>query len=184
MTLDISHLQPQTEATLIFDFIGGDQDVNGGVRVDAVSLTLSVEYVPVDIKPTSCRNPFNVTKKGVLPVAILGTENFDVTQVNVNTVQLEGIAPLRSSLEDVATPFVPFIGKTDPFDCTTEGQDGFLDLSLKFDAPALSTVLGPVTDGAVRVLSLTGSLLPEFGGTSIVGEDVVVILKKKYKGKD
>ena len=64
MTLDISHLQPQTEATLIFDFIGGDQDVNGGVRVDAVSLTLSVEYVPVDIKPTSCRNPFNVTQKG------------------------------------------------------------------------------------------------------------------------
>jgi hypothetical protein len=29
--------------------------------------------VPVDIRPTSCPNPFNLAARGVLPVAILGT---------------------------------------------------------------------------------------------------------------
>ena len=34
--------------------------------------------VPIDIKPQSCPNPLNVNSKGVLPVAILGTDTFDV----------------------------------------------------------------------------------------------------------
>jgi hypothetical protein len=38
--------------------------------------------------------------------------------------------------------------------------------------------LGEVNDGDVLVLQLTGNLKEEFGGTAIVGEDVVVILKK------
>jgi hypothetical protein len=131
--------------------------------------------VPVDIHPQSCPNPLNVRSQGVLPAAILGTATFDVTQVEVATVELEGVPPLRSDLEDVATPFVPFTGKKNALDCTEEGPDGFLDLTLKFDTQAVVTALGPVTDGEVRVLKLTGQLLD---GTPIVGEDVVVILKK------
>jgi hypothetical protein len=135
--------------------------------------------VPVDVKPTSCRNPFNVDKKGVMPVAILGTADFDVTQVDPATVALEGVAPLRWSLADVATPFEPFTGKEDPFDCTTEGPDGFVDLTFKFDAQEMTVALGAVSDGDVVILHLTGNLLPDFGGTPILGEDVIVILKKK-----
>jgi hypothetical protein len=131
--------------------------------------------VPVDIKPQSCRNPLNVKSKGVLPVAILGTASFDVTQVDVATVQLEGVPPLRWEFEDVATPFVPFVGKQDAFDCTDEGADGFLDLALKFNKQAIIQALGPVNDGDVVVATLTGQLLD---GTPIVGEDVVLILKK------
>jgi len=41
-----------------------------------------------DIKPGSCPNPINRNKKGVLPVAICGTEDFDVTTID----------PLRSML--------------------------------------------------------------------------------------
>jgi hypothetical protein len=87
---------------------------------------------------------------------------------------------LRSAREDVATPFVPFIGKRNAFDCTARGPDGFLDLTLKFDNQAVMAALGAGTDGEVRILRLTGSLLlPAFGSTPIAGEDVVVILKKK-----
>lgn len=60
--------------------------------------------VDLDIKPTSCPNPFNVKAQGVLPVAILGTETFDVTQIDIASLRLETVAPIRSSLEDVATP--------------------------------------------------------------------------------
>jgi hypothetical protein len=131
--------------------------------------------VAVDIRPQGCPNPLNTKAQGVLPVAILGAATFDVTKIDVASVKLEGVSPLRSAVEDVATPFVPFTGKTAAFDCTAMGSDGFSDLTLQFDNQAVVAALGAVTDGEVRVLNLTGNLRPAFGGTPIVGEDVVVL---------
>ena len=37
--------------------------------------------VSIDIKPGSCQSPLNVRSRGVLPVAILGTEGFDVESI-------------------------------------------------------------------------------------------------------
>jgi len=135
--------------------------------------------VPVDIHPESCPNPLKVNAEGVLPVAILGTGTFDVTLVDPASVELEGVAPLRWALENVATPFEPFIGKEDAYDCTEQGPDGYLDLTLKYEAQELITALGDVEDGDVLVLHLTGNLKDEFGGNPFEGEDVVVILKKQ-----
>lgn len=134
--------------------------------------------VPLDIKPTSCPNPLNVKAKGVLPAAILGTADFDVTKVDTASIKLEGVATIRWALEDVATPFEPFTGKKNANDCTTEGPDGFLDLTLKFDTQQVVQAIGEVEDGEVVILTLAGNLKGEFGGTPIQGEDVIVILKK------
>lgn len=142
----------------------------------------SVE-VPFDIHPTSCRNPLNAKEPGggertVIPAAILGTVTFDVTKINVATVRLEGVPAIRSSIEDVATPFIPFIGKKNATDCNTGGADGFPDLTVKFNKQAVINALGgagALSNGQVLVLHLTGNLLD---GTPIVGEDVVVILNK------
>jgi hypothetical protein len=134
--------------------------------------------VPVDIKPRSCRNPLSTNEKGVLPVAILGTDAFDVSQVDPATVTLEGIAPLRWSLEDVATPYEPFTGKVDAYDCNEYGTDGYMDLTLKFRAQEVVAALGGINDGDVVVLDLLANLREEFGGIPVVGEDAVVILAK------
>ena len=134
---------------------------------------IPAEPVPVDIKPTSCPNPLNVKSQGLLPVAICGTDTLDVTQIDPTAVRLEGVAPLRWELEDVATPYVPFLGKKECSDCTEEGPDGHLDLTLKFAIQEVVAALGPVEDGDCRVLTLTGVL--------ILGEDVVVIRKKGKK---
>lgn len=154
--------------------------VGTGLTADGVVevVIIAPTAVAVDIKPQSCRNPLRVGARGVLPVAIVGTAGFDVRQVEPNSLRLEGVTPLRSSVEDVATPFFPFTGKRGPFDCTDEGADGFADLTLKFDSQQVAAALGPVADGQVRVLRVTGALRPEFGGTPIIGEDVVVILNK------
>jgi len=135
--------------------------------------------VAVDIKPQSCPNPLNCKEKGVLPVAILGTSDLDVTDVDPASVRLEGVPPLRSALEDVASPF-SFAVIEDCDDCTTEGPDGFLDLTLKFDTQEVLAAIGigPDDDKVCLVLTLTGELLD---GTPIVGEDVVRILCKKKK---
>jgi len=139
--------------------------------------------VSLDIEPRSCPNPLNTKSREVIRAAILGSEYFDVSEVDVSTVQLEGVEPLRWSLEDVASPFEPMVGKVDcREDCNDLGPDGFMDLTLKFDTRKVVKALGKVKDGECLTLQLTGNLLD---GTAIVGEDVVVILeKKKKKGKN
>lgn len=129
--------------------------------------------VGFDIKPRGCRNPLASKARGVLPAAILGTSDFDVTELDPSTVSLEGVPPLRFNFEDVATPFEPLVGKEDPFDCTNAGPDGETDMTLKFDNQAIIDALGPLSRGDVLVLELNGELMD---GTPVVGEDVVVVV--------
>lgn len=133
--------------------------------------------VNVDIKPGACPTPFNVNSKGVLPVAILGTSTFDVTQISPATVKLRGISPVKWVYRDVATPFG---GATEVCtDCTTAGPDGWLDLLLYFDNTAITGALGPVSNGNCLILGLTGNLKAEYGSADIEGGDVLLIVKKK-----
>lgn len=163
------------------------------VRIWDIALTefqLDPVDVAMDIKPGSCPNPLNVKNQGVLPVAILGTPDFDVSEVDLNTVKLEGKTPLRWAFEDVATPLETLIEGVEPcFNCTEEGPDGFLDLTLKFDTQEILSQLGLgsdalvdvipedliPSDGECIVLTLTGYL---YDGTPIRGEDTVLIIKK------
>jgi hypothetical protein len=141
--------------------------------------TITVPAMPVDIKPQSCPNPLNVKDKGVIPVAILGTEDFDVAAVDPASVMLAGVSPLRWDWEDVATPFDPWFGREDCFeDCWEEGPDGYMDLTVKFDAQEVVAALGEVEDGDCLRLHVTAKLKAEYGGWSFVGEDVVWIKKK------
>ncbi len=131
--------------------------------------------VTIDIKPQSCPNPLNVKKKGVMPVAILGTGDFDVLNIDPATVLFEGVAPIRWAIEDVTTP----VAGGEQCDCTTDGPDGFDDLTLKFDAQELAAALGSVNNGDELELTITGNLLD---GTPIEGSDCVII-KAKNVGK-
>ena len=132
--------------------------------------------VPADIKPMGCPNPLNVRSQGVLPFAILGTGDFDVTTINPKSVTLAGVAPVRWSLEDVSAPYEPFAGKIDPYQCNDLGPDGYLDLVFKFDTQEVVGSLGKGDDKEVRTLQLRGQLMD---GTEITGEDVVIIRNVK-----
>jgi hypothetical protein len=131
--------------------------------------------VAVDIKPGSCPNPLNLGSRGKLPVAILGSEELDVAEIDVATVKLAGIDAVRSGYEDVATP----VGEGNECDCTEDGPDGYLDLTLKFKtadvAEELMNTVGEVNEGEFLVLPVTASL---FDGTPIEGEDCVRVAGK------
>ena len=73
--------------------------------------------------------------------------------------------------------FEPFGYKQDCSDCTEQGADGRLDLTLKFKTQEIVAALGDAEDGDCLALTLIGSL---FDGTLIAGQDVVLI---KQKGK-
>jgi len=51
--------------------------------------------ISIDIKPGSSPNSINLKSKGVVPVAILGTDDFDVSDVDPDTVIFADAAPLR-----------------------------------------------------------------------------------------
>lgn len=138
-------------------------------------ITLSPIPVDVDIKPTSCPNPLNVNSKGVLPVAILGTAELDVTTIDIASIRLDGVAPIRSSYEDVAAPVSD---DAEDCECTTAGPDGYLDLTLKFKKEEIIAALGEVNDGDLLELTLKGVLSDVFGGLPIEGSDCVIIIKK------
>ena len=140
--------------------------------------------VHLDIKPTSCPNPLNVKKfgdlpnnakskkGGILPVAILGSASLDVHDIDVSSLILEGVAPIRSNYEDVAAP----VENGDECECTTAGPDGFMDLTLKFEKREIIATLGAVATGDLVELTLTGVLLD---GTPFDASDCVTILAEK-----
>ena len=153
-------------------FIASDGDLADSELVQITVNSEVISVVQLDIKPQSCPNPFNTKAKGVLPVAILGTEDFDVMDVDPATVLLEGVAPLRWNLEDVSAPVDL---KEDSCTCATNKPDGYEDLTLKFDRQEIFTALQPVSDGEQRVLTL---IAMTYAGTEIEGNDCVLIIHK------
>jgi hypothetical protein len=147
-----------------------------GDGVEYASQEVCVEVVEpssygLDIKPTSCPNPLNVKSGGVLPVAILGTEVADVYDIDPETILLEGVEPLRWLIADVAAPVV------DPeyCECTTDGPDGYMDLTLKFRKQDIVAALGPVEDDDLIPLVLTAET---YDGAAVEASDCVWILKR------
>ncbi|MFC2169968.1 PKD domain-containing protein [Acidobacteriota bacterium] len=136
--------------------------------------------VNIDIKPGSCPNPLNLESKGVLPVAVLGTEDFDVTVIDPETIVLAregyedfGVSPIRWNYEDVATPF-----EGELCDCHDLNEDGFLDLTLKFKTKDLvQDLLLAEETGNTIPLTLTGNLTQENDGTQIRGSDCIKVMK-------
>jgi hypothetical protein len=85
---------------------------------------------------------------------------------------LEGTEPVKYDYEDVATP----VENGEKCECTTDGPDGYMDLTLKFKKKDIFSVLGSVSKGDVIPLKITGSLLD---GTEFEGIDCVLIVGKE-----
>ena len=87
-----------------------DDDVNiveAALTVEPIAAPVAAE-VTIDIKPGSWPNSINPNARGVIPVAILTTDDFDASTVDPATVALEGVlsegkgkSGKSGSLEDV-----------------------------------------------------------------------------------
>ena len=160
-------IDPSLQGQILqFGFINWASNYQGsGIFYDNVVFGRAPLSVSLDIKPGSCPNPINPVYRGLLPAALLGTAGFDVNNVDISSLRLEGVAPIRSGYEDVAAPFVGEV-----CGCSNAGPDGFLDLTLKFRNQDIISAIGPSPSGG-RVLTLTGTLLD---GTPIEGLDCVI----------
>ena len=121
----------------------------------------------------------------MLPVAVLGTEEFDVTTIDPYTIVMarEGIDDgkvhvIRYSYEDVATPFEgEELCDCDDLNGDDLNGDGIMDLTLKFRVPAL--VDGLDLDGVESRETIPLKIMGETeDGTLIMGEDCIRIINK------
>jgi len=164
------------------DLILDDQETIIGMSDFLETVTGEIyQLVPVvvDIKPGSDVNPVNVKSRGVLPVALLGSEDFDVRTVDPASIRLAGVAPLRSAYEDVGAPGEPLPEVTEQR-LIAYATDGFEDLTLKFDTQAILAALDLETlnDGDLVSLTLEGRSYATDGNSRFVGSDTITILKK------
>jgi hypothetical protein len=127
--------------------------------------------VNVDIKPGVCPNPFHLTGNplATLAVVIVGKGDFDVSDVDVSSLSIGGVAPISSNLGDVSTA-----GGSGNCGCGANGGDGITDLVLNFQRTALQAALG-IDGGDVGdsiELEISGNLND---GTELTGSDCVVV---------
>jgi hypothetical protein len=115
-----------------------------------VSGCLYTYEVDIDIKPGSCPNSINLKSKGVVPVAVLTTPDFDASDVDPETVLFAGASPVRWTMEDV-------------------DGDGDMDMLFHFKTQELNLVSGSTE------ATLTGYTT---WGNPITGTDSVKIVPK------
>jgi len=111
--------------------------------------TLQPTLVSVDIKPGSYPNSINLGSKGVVPVAVLTTSEFDASTVDPSTVVFAGAYPVRWVMQDV-------------------DYDGDMDMLFFFKTQDLTSLSSASTDA-----TLTGAT---YIGQPIQGTDTVNIV--------
>jgi len=175
--VNYSHLE-SLELLINHTYIIGLKVTDSQGQSDVADSTLIIVPKPalavaVDIKPGGCPNPVNVKSSGVLPVAILGTGDYDVTTIDPTSIAFSfgeiSVGAIRSGYEDVAGP----VSDVNDCNCTEEGPDGFLDLTLKFKTQRIVEAIGDVNDGDVWVLTLTGVLLTQCPLRRLLREPIV-----------
>ena len=142
--------------TLVSDKWGMIGGRGGDVYFDDISITPeSATLVNLDIKPGSDLNPVNPKSKGKLPVVLFGSEELDVSTIDLETVLLNGVhlteknnGSLFTSLKD-------------------KNRDGFGDLVMRFAMQDLGIEAG------MDELLLSGNFLD---GGAFEGSDIISIV--------
>jgi hypothetical protein len=144
------------------------KDSDGDGLGDACDPTVNIL---IDIKPGDCLDPqrklpINMRSKGVIPVAILGSQILDVGEIDPASIRLEGVAPERYAFENVTK-------------ACGQSPDGYLDMTLQFDTKKILNALKAqglqLWSGRKLGLSLTGSLKTAYGGKQITGAQIVTL---------
>jgi hypothetical protein len=130
---------------------------------DYITVTPTVITVDIDIKPGSDPNCINNDGHGSIPVAILGSAEFDVTQIDPASVRLEGLD-------------IKAVGKSNKLlahiEAVNSDEDDFDDLIVQIEDQD-----GVFIEGS-SIATVTGNL---FDGSPFQGTDEICIVPPLHK---
>jgi hypothetical protein len=135
--------------------------------------------VYLDIKPGLCPNYIRMGEKAPLYVAICGTADFNVRDIDPKSIKIGRVGMADTvpatffGYRDMATPY------TGTCECWNRRADGRTDLILTFPTQkVINTLLLRQEPKDVPLpLQITGNLLDAKGGTPVVGQDNVRPMK-------
>ena len=134
------------------------------VKIDGCGQSCSTIDVTIDIKPHSNPNSINLCSNGAVPVAVLGSESFDVYEINADTLRF-------------AEATVKIVGKKDPHTlCSFEDVND--DLIDDLVCHYLTTNIAAL-DGESTTATVNGDL---FNGIPFIGVDSVNIVMDSCAG--
>lgn len=157
---DIQALIPQLNR--FTDGLGDPGDLDGDGLLSDTDLALLTELVKIlevveidiDVLPGSEKNPINPNRKGVIPVAILGSDTFDVETIDLETLRFgpAGALPAHVTgghLEDV-------------------NEDGVIDLVSHY--PIQETgIVADIEEACVTATTMEGQAVKGCDQISIIG---------------
>jgi hypothetical protein len=150
---------PDTDQRGVIRPLDGDGDGTATCDIGAYEFEPPTIMVPIDIKPGSDPNSINCNNKnGVIPVAILTTEDFDATAVDHTTVAFEGAGEMHVDKKS---------GNPRRHEEDVDG-DGDIDLVFHFR----------LRDTGLTCDSTEGTLTGETFGQAIEGTDAVRMIDK------
>ncbi|MCH8053383.1 MAG: hypothetical protein IH895_04930, partial [Planctomycetes bacterium] len=134
------------------------------------------------VKQGACPAPVNPNSNGVIPMLLVGDEDFDVNNVDLASLELrrcdgagEAATPLadHTEVDDLNHPFAGEVGCGECACNDNQESDGISDLKLKFRTDTTLAALGLTASGGVTTVELTGSMLD---GSTFVARDCVVVV--------
>ena len=139
----------------LFSFFNELTGENINIATIDVDFRRAVTEVDIDIKPGDGKGCFNINGHGVIPVAILGANGFDVTTVDASSLSFGGLQ-------------VRVRGNNNP-QCSIDyaNADEYLDMVCQFDDDSNAWVAGN------DIASLSGQLLD---GSRFEGSDSICLV--------
>jgi hypothetical protein len=141
----------------------------GNIPINLVTLDSGIV---IDIKPGNEQNNINLNSKGVVPVAVLTTEQFDAATVNPATALFAGAEPQHWSFKDVdgdGDEDIIFHFRTQQLNLNQDSTEATLTAQLA-GTPLMSQIT-------------TQSAAQTSGGTVVSGTDTVKIVAAKKSKK-
>jgi len=135
--------------------------------------------ISLDYRPRRNPNYLKIKKEHKrVSLAINGTEDFDVNDIDVSSLNILGLEPEKLVYKDVSTPYDDYLSKQSHRDGADPVSDGYTDLLLRYSAEEFREAIGTLVHGETVVVELEGNLLD---GTEIRGMDVFMIRNGKDK---
>jgi hypothetical protein len=152
------------------------QDASGHTASCQTSVAVSAKIL-IDVRPGKCPSLIKFPSDSLVPIAILGSATFDVSQIVLSSLELDGV-PADSDgvlIKDFTSPFKSnswWAKRFPEFRCARKDKDGFKDLRVYFNQSAIADAHKINRFFSVAYVTITGELTT---GLHFEGKDIVVI---------